>query len=73
MRDTSPAAERARIEAIRRMDPVQRMRQALEFSEVVRQVALARLHERYPERTRLELVELMLGEPLLPPSQPPRT
>ena len=73
MRDTSPAAERARLEAIRRLDPVQRVRQALAFSESMRQLALARLRERYPEKTQLELVELMLGEPLLPPSQPPRT
>lgn len=62
--DTSLAAEQVVLDAIRRTDPVQRMRQALALSESMRAVALDRLRTRHPDRTLLQLVALMLGEPL---------
>ena len=67
MRDTTPAAERARLDAIRRLEPVRRLTQALELSEWVRAIALARLRELHADRTELELVELLAGAPLIPP------
>ena len=67
MHDTTPDAEQVRLEAIRRMGPAQRLAQALELSEFVRGLALTRLRELYPQRTDLELVELMLGERLVLP------
>lgn len=62
--DTSLAAEQVVLDAIRRTNPVQRMRQALALSESMRAVALDRLRTRHPDRTLLQLVALMLGEPL---------
>lgn len=55
------------------MAPVERLAQALEWSEFVRGLALTRLRKLYPQRTDLELVELMLGECLMPrrPNGPP--
>jgi hypothetical protein len=66
MRDTSPDAERIVLQARRRMPPVERMRQALEWSESARALALGRLRARYPEKSTLELVENMLGQQLIP-------
>jgi hypothetical protein len=66
MRDTTPAAEQERLEAIRRMEPMQRLRQALELSESVRALSLSRLRTLHRERSDLELVELLLGVPLRP-------
>lgn len=57
MRDITAAAEQVYLEAIRRQEPTQRLRQALAFSEWARRLALARLAERFPERTQLELPE----------------
>ena len=37
------------------------MAQALAFSESMRQLSLATLRVRYPERSQLQLVELLLG------------
>jgi hypothetical protein len=68
MRDTQPEAEAMRLAAIRRMAPGERVRQALELSEWVRQLALAELRKHYPGRSDLELVELMLGVRLVPAS-----
>ena len=68
MRDTAPAAEQIRLEAIRRLDPVERVRQALALSESMRALALAGLAARFPGHTRLELVEILLGAPLVPAS-----
>jgi hypothetical protein len=66
MRDTTPAADQARLDAIRRMEPVQRLVRTLELSEWVRAVALARLRTAHPDYRDLELVELLLGRPLVP-------
>ncbi len=68
--DTSLAAEQVVLDAIRRTDPVQRMREALALSESMRNVALERLRARYPDRTVLQLVALMLDEPLDVGAQP---
>ena len=73
MRDTSPAAEAARVDAIRRLEPMQRLMQALELSESVRALALGRLRELHGDRTELELVELLLGAPLIPTRTPGST
>jgi hypothetical protein len=72
MRDTTPRAEQVRRTAIRRLEPAERLHQAFAFSESVRQLALAGLRERYPAHTTLELVEILLGESLVPDgSRPP--
>ena len=70
MRDTSPAAEAARVDAIRRLEPMQRLMQALELSESVRALALARLRGLHRDRTELELVELWMGTSLIPMRAP---
>jgi len=73
MRDTTPEAEQVLLAAIRQMGPAARLRRAFEFSEWVRDLALSRLRERHPDRTDLELMELMLGRRLIPASpRPPR-
>lgn len=66
MQDTTAAAEQVRLAAIRSLDPVERLRQALELSESARALALSRLSEIHPGRTELELVELVLGVTLVP-------
>jgi hypothetical protein len=66
MRDTTPAAEQAQREAILQLEPIQRLRQALALSESVRALALARLRVLHPDRTDFELVELLIGAPLIP-------
>jgi len=63
MRDTTRAAEQVQVEAIRRLEPDLRLRQALDLSESVRSLAVSRLREWHPERTDFELVELLLGRP----------
>ena len=70
MRDTTPDAERVQLEAIRQMAPAERLRLAFELSESVRRVALAGLRARHPDRTDVELVEIMLGQPLVPAGSP---
>jgi hypothetical protein len=70
MRDTSAEADRVIRDAVRRMNPIERMRQALALSESLRQLSLARLRAKYPERSTVELVELLLGQPL---PRPPRS
>jgi hypothetical protein len=67
MHDTSEAAADVVRAAIRRTAPGERVRQMLAHSETMRALALARLRERHPDRSTLELVELLLGEQLLPP------
>jgi len=73
MRDTTRAAEQIRLDAIRHVAPVQRLRQALELSESVRALALSRLRELNPDRTEMELVEMLIGTPLIPPPASGRT
>jgi hypothetical protein len=66
MRDTTQEAGRVQTDAIRRLAPIERLTEALALSESVRALALSRLRERYPDRTDLELVELLAGAPLRP-------
>jgi hypothetical protein len=68
MRDTTPDADRVRLDAIRKLPPNQRLRHALELSESVRAVALAGLRRRHPGCSDLELVEVLLARQLVPPS-----
>jgi hypothetical protein len=70
MRDTTPAAERIQLDAIRSMAPAERIRLAFDLSESVRRVALAGLRARHPDRTDLELVEMLLGRRLVPAGWP---
>ena len=60
MRDTLAAAESVRVAAIRRSDPVDRLRRALELSDTVRSLALARLRLVLPGQTDAQLVEVLL-------------
>lgn len=69
MRDTSPGAESIVLEARRRMSPAERMQQALDWSESARTLALDRLRANAPEKSTLELVEILLGEELIPSSR----
>jgi len=57
--DTRPDAESIRLAALRRKTPAQRLREALEFSESVRSLALGRLRTRHPGSTDGELMELL--------------
>jgi hypothetical protein len=66
MQDTSAEAADAVRAAIRGIAPAERVRQALAFSETTREIALSNLRARHPHLTTLELVELMLGEVLIP-------
>jgi hypothetical protein len=66
MRETAPAAELVRLDAIRRIAPVQRLVRALELSESVRAIAISRLKELHAGRTELELMELLRGPSLAP-------
>lgn len=66
MRDTTPEAHRTHLDAIRRIPPIQRLIQAIAFSESERAVALAGLRRLHPELTEFELVELRIGRPLIP-------
>lgn len=66
MHDTTPAARQVQAEAIRRLEPVQRLKQALELSDSVRALALSRLRKLHADRSELELVELLIGAPLIP-------
>lgn len=71
MRDTSPAAEEVRLDAIRRAAPIQRLVEALELSESVRALALSRLRELHPGRTERELVDLLVGSSVASRPAPP--
>jgi hypothetical protein len=68
MRDTSSAARREQIEAIRRLSPSERLRTAFTMSEQARQLSLAGIRRRHPEWTdeqvKRELRRLMLGSEL---------
>ncbi len=66
MNDTTPAAGQVQTEAIRRLAPIQRLTAALELSESVRALALSRLRALHADRTDFELVEMLLGVPLIP-------
>lgn len=66
MRDTTLAAEEVRLAAVRRLPPAERLRQVFELSEAVRRLVLAGLRERHPERTDVELIEMLVGGRLVP-------
>jgi hypothetical protein len=66
MDDTTLAAEEVRLAAVRRLEPAERFRQAFEWSEAVRRLALAGLRARHPERTNVELIEMLVGSGLVP-------
>lgn len=66
MRDTTMAAEQVRLAAVRRLAPAERLRQMFELSESARRLALSGLRARHPDRTDVELVEILLGERLVP-------
>lgn len=66
MRDTSDAAEALVRRAILKQAPLDRLQSTLALSESMRAVSLAGLRRRFPDRTVLELVELLSGESLSP-------
>ncbi len=70
--DTSAEAERQRLAAIRQTAPTRRLRQALDLSDVAREFGLRRLRAIHSGRTDLELVEVMLGRPLVAGQPVPR-
>lgn len=72
MIDTTTDASEVALAAIRRTDPIVRMRDALAHSERMRELALSRLRVRFPESTTLELVEKLLGQRLIPADSPTR-
>ena len=67
-RDTSAAARRVQVEALRRLDGPTRLQMALEMSEEGRRVSLAGIRHRHPDWTdaavHQELLRLMLGREL---------
>ena len=67
-RDTSAAARRVQVEALRRMDGPTRFRMALEMSEEARSVTVAGIRHRHPDWTdaaiHREMLRLMLGREL---------
>jgi hypothetical protein len=66
MNDSSLQASAVVRAAIKRLDPVERLRQAFIHSEQMRELSLAQLRKRYPDHSTLQLVELMLGQQLIP-------
>lgn len=70
MHDTTREAASVVRAAIRRTDPAVRLREALAHSEAMRDLALSRLRAKHPHRSTLELVELLLGEPLIRDDRP---
>lgn len=61
--DTSLEAAAIVRRAIRRQSPAQRVEAAIALSESVRAMSLAAMRARFPERTTLELVAMITGEP----------
>jgi len=68
MEDTTEQAAAVVRDGIRRTDPVVRMRDALAHSDTMRALALAQLRARYPDRSTLALVEMLLDQNLIPPA-----
>lgn len=66
MVDTSPEAEAVARAAILGRPPIERLRDALELSEMLRALALARLRRLHPEDSPITLVERLTGESLRP-------
>lgn len=51
-------------EAVLRQSPVGRLRATLAPSESMREIALTGLWVRFPDRSTIELVEMLVGEPV---------
>lgn len=68
--DTREEAEQVRLAAIRARSPEQRLRDAMELSEMVHAAAMAKLRARYPTRSTLELVPLLSEGAVQSPSVP---
>ena len=64
--DTRPEAAAVVREATANTSPAERIRQVLELSEQVRALSLISLRARFPEQSTLQLVELLVGETLIP-------
>lgn len=68
LRDTTTAARRLQIEALRRLDGPARIRMACQMSDDSREVTLAGIRYRHPDWTDTaihhELLRLMLGRDL---------
>jgi hypothetical protein len=67
--DTSPEAAEIVRQAILRTAPADRIRHAFELSEQIRELSLSRLRMRYPSYSTLQLVEILIGESLIPRSR----
>lgn len=72
MRDTTPEARAVQLAAIRAMPPEERLRQALEASDLARRLLLDGMRRRFPGESDLELVERALGQTLVPPHARPK-
>ena len=59
MRDTTPDAETVWTAAVRSIAPIDRLRQALELSDVTRRLAFARLRQTHPDDTDWQLAALL--------------
>ncbi|MDQ2667942.1 MAG: hypothetical protein M3Z05_18295 [Gemmatimonadota bacterium] len=64
MRDTTPEAAAIVRAAILRRTPVERMREALELSQTLRELAMANLRRHHPADSPIELVERLTGQSL---------
>jgi hypothetical protein len=71
MRDTTPDALAVQLAAIRAMPPEERLRQALEASDLARRLLLDGMRRRFPGESDLELMERALGQQLVPPDHRP--
>jgi hypothetical protein len=60
--DTREEAEAVRLAAIRARSPEDRVRDAMALSEVVHAAVIARLRERYPGKSMVELALLCAEE-----------
>lgn len=64
--DDTASLELSRIrDAVLHQPPVERLHAMLALSESMRAIGLAGLRARYPDRSTIELVELMAGESLV--------
>ncbi len=63
MIDTLPEAEAILRVAIQRRAPIQRLRDALQLSDALRDVALAAMRRRFPDEPVVALVSRLTGEP----------
>ena len=66
MNDTTAAAEKARLSALRAMTPERRFSMALGWSQSIRDMSRAGLRERFPDHSEEQLNRLM-AERLLGP------